>query len=130
MQKISEFKENPEELLGQSVLITSHSIGYKNHEISRINKITKTGFRVEFYPDKMYSLIDGSIKRAHSRMNTGSGETCTVISEEEAEELKKKWETHKIKQEKVTFVIENITRQSVNKIGWTKLEAIYNILKS
>jgi hypothetical protein len=95
--KFKDFENNTQELLGKIVLYES-GMSYsdkKKRSLMKIEKVTKTGFRLFTMPDTMFSLIDGSQKGLTGRMNMGTISQCKLVTDEEANQLREKWKLNK-----------------------------------
>ncbi len=92
-----DFENNPQDLVGKRVLYES-GMSYsdsKRRSITKIEKVTKTGFRLFAMPDSLFSLNDGSQKGLTGRMNMGTVSQCTLITEEEAAAYIEKWKRNR-----------------------------------
>ncbi len=88
-----DFKENPQDLVGKTVLYESGKT-YSKHKslyLVKIVKVTKTGFRLDSMPDFLFSLIDGRQKGLNDRMDIGTISRCSLVTDEEADELRETW---------------------------------------
>lgn len=96
-----DFEKNPQELVGKTVLYESGmSYSYKrNRSLIKIEKVTKTGFRLFTMPDTLFSLIDGSQKGLNGRADMAIISKCKLITDEEANKLRKQWKRNKIERE-------------------------------
>ncbi len=94
-----EFKdfENKDELVGKTVLYESGQSYSDNRRRSlmKIEKVTKTAFKLFAMPDTMFSLIDGSQKGLNGRMNMGTVSQCKLVTDEEANSLREQWKRNK-----------------------------------
>lgn len=88
-----DFKENPQDLVGKTVLYESGKTysKHKNLCLVKIVKVTKTGFRLDSMPDFLFSLIDGRQKGLNDRMYIGTISRCSLVTDEEADELRETW---------------------------------------
>lgn len=91
--EFSDFKDNPQDLVGKTVLHESGKTYSNRRSLSllKIVKVTKTGFRLDSMPDGLFSLIDGRQKGLNDRMNIGTISRCSLVTEEEADKLRKDW---------------------------------------
>ena len=88
-----DFKENPQDLVGKTVLYESGKT-YRKHKslyLVKIVKVTKTGFRLDSMPDFLFSLIDGRQKGLNDRMDIGTISRCSLVTDKEADELRETW---------------------------------------
>jgi hypothetical protein len=91
-----DFKNNPSGLLGQFVLYESGtSYGGVSRYIKKIEKVTKTGFRITENPLDLFSFIDGYQKGLNGRMHIGTVSKCKLITPEYADFLRSEWKKAK-----------------------------------
>lgn len=86
------------ELLGKDVLWeTGHTYESSTSKwLRKIEKVTKTGYRISGQPDRLFSLRDGQEKGLQGKQNMAMISQCTVITPAEAFALCHKWaETRK-----------------------------------
>lgn len=95
--EFKDFKNNPQNLLGKTVIYESgHTYSNKiSKSLHKIEKITKTGFRISAYSDALFSLIDGYQKGLNGRMDMSIISRCKLVTDEEANQLKNKWKLDK-----------------------------------
>jgi hypothetical protein len=90
--KFKDFIENPQELIGKTVLYESGvSYGYKKLQLIKIEKVTKTGFKLFSMGNEIFNLNDGCQKGLTGRSSMSTVSRCTLVTEEEAEEYRKQW---------------------------------------
>lgn len=91
--KFSDFKDNPQDLLGKLVLVEQGDSYSKARSltISSITKVTKTGFRIAEDNDSLYSLNDGWKKGLHSKWDMAVINRCELITEEQATKYRERW---------------------------------------
>lgn len=92
-----DFKNNPQDLVGKRVLYESGQ-SYsesRSRSITKIEKVTKNGFRLFAMPDSLFSLNDGSQKGLTGRMNMGTVSQCTLITDEEAAVYIETWKRNR-----------------------------------
>ena len=95
--EFSDFKDNPNGLIGQYVLWTSGSIHSPDRSISRINKVTKTSFKIEGN-ENSFNISNGYKKGGDTgRSSWGFTNRCELISEEKANQLLITWRENKAK---------------------------------
>jgi len=95
--KFIDFENNTQDLVGKFVLYES-GMSYsdsRNRSIIKIEKVTKTGFRLLLMPDKLFSLSDGYQKGLNGRMDMGTISQCTLITEEEANNYRQSWKRNR-----------------------------------
>ena len=92
-----DFQNNSQDLIGKYVLYESgQSYSYsKKRSIIKIQKVTKTGFRLFLMPNILFSLNDGSQKGLTGRMDMGTISQCTLITEEEVANYRKTWKLNR-----------------------------------
>lgn len=98
---MSDYKKNfrdytAEELIGKVVLNeygTTYNASY-GKKIASIVKVTKTGFKIT-NDSSLFSLVDGDKKG----MSIGSRNTCYLITDEQADNLRKEWKEKRLKKE-------------------------------
>ena len=119
--EFKDFKNNPQELVGKRVLYESGQSysDSKRRSITKIEKVTKTGFRLFAMPDSLFSLNDGSQKGLTGRMNMGTVSQCTLITDEEANQLREQWmrnKEEKALREKMRVKFETMTFEQLQKM--------------
>jgi hypothetical protein len=85
----------------------------------KIEKVTKTGFRLFTMPDTMFSLIDGSQKGLTGRMNMGTISRCQLVTDEEANQLREQWKRNKQEKalrEKMKVKLETMSFEQLQKM--------------
>ena len=95
--EFKDFENNYEELIGKTVLYES-GLSYsekRSRSLIKIEKVTKTGFRLFSMPDALFSLIDGSQKGLTGRMYMGTISKCRLVTDEEANQLREQWKRNK-----------------------------------
>ena len=119
--EFKDFENNPQELIGKTVLYIS-GMSYsdnKRRSLIKIEKVTKTGFRLFTMPDTMFSLIDGSQKGLTGRMNMGTISRCQLVTDEEANQLREQWKRNKEEKtlrEKMKVKFETMTFEQLQKM--------------
>lgn len=119
--EFKDFENNPQELIGKTVLYES-GMSYsdnKRRSLIKIEKVTKTGFRLFTMPDTMFSLIDGSQKGLTGRMNMGTISRCQLVTDEEANQLREQWKRNKEEKalrEKMKVKFETMTFEQLQKM--------------
>ena len=101
--EFKDFKNNYEELIGKTVLYESgQSYSEKrSRSLIKIEKVTKTGFRLFSMPDALFSFIDGSQKGLTGRigltgrMYMGTISKCRLVTDEEANQIREQWKRNK-----------------------------------
>lgn len=109
---------NPEELIGKKVLFESGmSYSAKNLRIARIEKVTKTGFRIN---ESEYLFgFDGHAKGLSGRQNMAVVAHCVLVSEEQALNFKKTWYANRVckqQKEELTNSITSLTKEQTAKL--------------
>jgi hypothetical protein len=92
-----DFKDNPQDLIGKFVLYES-GISYSNNNkrsLIKIQKVTKTGFKLYLMPDHLFNLYDGSQKGLGGRMNMAIISQCTLLTDEEVNNYRETWRKNK-----------------------------------
>jgi|LakMenEpi03Aug12_release.lakeMendotaPanAssembly.Ray.scaffolds.fasta_scaffold811120_3 hypothetical protein len=96
--KFSDFKDNPQDLVGKTVLYRSGQ-SYSERSISlslrKIERVTKTGFAITHPATVLFSLIDGHQKGLNGRMDMGTISQCELLTDDEANEYRRKWKRQK-----------------------------------
>ena len=119
--KFKDFENNTQELVGKTVLYESR-VSYsdnKRRSLMKIEKVTKTGFRLFTMPDTMFSLIDGSQKGLTGRMNMGTISECKLVTDEEANQLREQWKRNKEEKalrEKMKIKLETMSFEQLQKM--------------
>jgi hypothetical protein len=119
--EFKDFENNPQELIGKTVLYES-GMSYsviKGRSLMKIEKVTKTGFRLFTMPHIMFSLIDGSQKGLTGRMSMGTISRCQLVTEEEANQLREQWKRNKEEKalrEKMKIKFETMTFEQLQKM--------------
>jgi len=95
--EFKDFENNYEELIGKTVLYESgQSYSEKrSRSLIKIEKVTKTGFRLFSMPDALFSFIDGSQKGLTGRMYMGTISKCRLVTDEEANQIREQWKRNK-----------------------------------
>lgn len=117
--EFKDFENNPEELIGKTVLYEYGSFNNTRRSLINIEKVTKTGFKIFKMPDTIFSLINGSQKGLTGRMNIGTISQCKLVTEEESNQLKKQWESNKEEKslrEKMKVKFETMTFEQLKKM--------------
>lgn len=91
--EFKDFANNPQELVGKYVLCEIGSTWSLNNNksIRKIEKVSRNWFKITDLNDAIFNLINGSRKGLNGRMNMGAISKCTLITEEQANELKLQW---------------------------------------
>jgi len=119
--EFKDFENNTQELIGKTVLYES-GMSYmdnKRRSLMKIEKVTKTGFRLFTMPDTMFSLIDGSQKGLTGRMNMGTISQCKLVTDEEANQLREQWKRNKEEKalrEKMKVKLETMSFEQLQKM--------------
>lgn len=95
--EFKDFENNYEELVGKTVLYESGQ-SYSNDRrryLVKIEKVTKTGFRISSLPDALFSFVDGSQKGLNGRMYMGTISKCKLLTDEEADEIRQQWKRNR-----------------------------------
>lgn len=95
--EFKDFENNYKELIGRTVL---HERGktysdQRTRSLAKIEKVTKTGFRIASMPDAIFSLFDGRKKGMNGRMDIGTVSRCTLVTDEEASQIREQWKRNK-----------------------------------
>jgi hypothetical protein len=95
--EFKDFESNPQELVGKTVLYETGQSYSDNRKFSlfKIEKVTKTGFRVFSKPDVLFSLIDGSQKGLNGVASMSFISKCKLVTDEEANNLREQWKRNK-----------------------------------
>ena len=122
--KFTDFK--PEELIGKTVLFTfGHSYSGKTRQISKITKVTKTGFKIDVtgFEDRLFSLNNGHQKGLNGRMNMSIVSYCDLITEEETQKYREEFtKNREIKQ------IKSLIKDKIDNLTYEQLIAIKDII--
>ena len=91
-----DYKDKPGELLGKLVLYESGQSYSKERKqsIMKIVRVLKSGFKLEQMPNVVFSY-GGSQKGLGGLSNMSTISTCTLLTDEEADTLRKKWKRNK-----------------------------------
>jgi len=119
--EFKDFENNPQELIGKTVLYESGMSfsDKRTRSLMKIEKVTKTGFKLFAMPDKMFSLINGSRKGLTGRENMGTISKCKLLTDEEANQLREKWKQNKeVKElrEKMKVKLETMSFEQLQKM--------------
>ena len=119
--KFKDFENNTQELVGKTVLYESGASFSDNRSRSlmKIEKVTKTAFRLFTMPDTMFSLIDGSQKGLTGRMNMATISQCKLLTDEEANQLREQWKRNKEEKalrEKMKIKLETMSFEQLQKM--------------
>ena len=95
--EFKDFENNYEELIGKTVLYESGQSysDKRSRSLIKIEKVTKTGFRLFSMPDALFSFIDGRQKGLTGRMYMGTISKCRLVTDDEANELREQWKRNK-----------------------------------
>ncbi len=94
--EFKDFADKPKELIGKMVLYESGlSYSSTGKLITKIFSVTKTGFTINSRSNTIFSLIDGCQKGLTGRQHIGTISKCTLLTEEEANELRIQWKQKK-----------------------------------
>jgi len=119
--ELKDFEKTPDLLIGKTVLY-EYGKSYSpnlNKEIVKIEKVTKTGFKISSRPDVLFKFFDGRQKGLNGRMDVGTISRCTLISEEIAEQIKEQWKINREKKElkeKMKIKLETMTFDELKKM--------------
>jgi hypothetical protein len=119
--EFKDFENNTQELIGKTVLYES-GMSYsdnKRRSLMKIEKVTKTGFRLFTMPNTMFSLIDGSQKGLTGRMNMGTISQCKLVTDEEVNQLREQWRRNKEEKalrEKMKVKLETMSFEQLQKM--------------
>lgn len=99
--EFKDFENNYDELVGKTVL---YEIGQtysdkRNWLLLRIDKVTKAGFKLFSMPNALFSFRDGSQKGLTARAHMSTISQCRLVTEEEADELRRQWAQNKRERE-------------------------------
>lgn len=117
--EFKDFENNYEELIGKTVLYErgqSYS-EKKSRSLIKIEKVTKTGFRLFSMPDALFSFIDGSQKGLKGRMYMGTISKCRLVTDEEANQLREQW-----KRKKEEYALRNKMIEKVKTMTFEQLQ--------
>lgn len=95
--EFKDFENKYEELVGKTVLYESGQ-SYSNNRrrsLNKIERVTKTGFRISSLPDALFSFVDGSQKGLNDRMYMGTISKCKLLTDEEADEIRQQWKRNR-----------------------------------
>lgn len=109
--ELSDFKDNPKDLIGKYVLIASR---YRQ-EVKKITRVTKTAFGFDDTSD-LFSLTNGFIKGGGNWNFT----SAKLITEERANELRSIWDKEKRQRqlkEQLTEKLKSATLQQLEAIN-------------
>ena len=112
-----------EQLVNHLVLYESGtSYGGTSKRITRIVKVTKTGFRIknrlgDNIDDGIFSLVSGHQKGLNGRQNMATISRCSLISQEEAEKLSAQWKEARESKEMRSKLTELIPKMSHSQLS-------------
>ena len=119
----SDFKDNPQDLVGRNVLYQYGSInGSTIKELNTIVSVNKKGFIIEKHLEKTFSFDDGQEKK---KLTGLSFSKCTLISLQERDEYIRIWKEYKNSKVLRTKIIEKL-----ESISFAKLKEIEAIIDS
>lgn len=120
-----EFKDfKPDELVGKTVLYEygqTYSSSY-NKAIKTIERVTKTAFEISGCPGFLFLLTSGNRKGLNSRQDMATHSVCYLITEEQANEYRKEWNTKraiKLLRDTITEKLPDLSHEqllAINKI--------------
>lgn len=116
-----DFENNLQDLVGKTVLYES-GFSYSNSKsltLLKIEKVTKTGFRLFTMPDKLFGF-DGWQKGLNSIMDMATISRCELVTEDKANVLRETWMRNKEEmqlREKVKQDIHTCTFEQLQKIN-------------
>ena len=95
--EFKDFENKKQELIGKTVLYESGQIYSEKRSMSliKIEKVTKTRFKIYSMPTALFSFIDGRQKGLTGRMYMGTISKCTLLTDEEAKQISEKWKRNK-----------------------------------
>lgn len=116
-----DFEGKYQELIGRTVLYESgHTYSEKrNRSLLKIQKVLKTGFRLFSMPDSLFSLIDGRQKGLNSKFDMSTISQCTLLTDDEANQLREQWKRIKAENElrnKIMEKVKSMTFEQLQKI--------------
>ncbi len=119
--EFKDFENNYEELIGKTVL---YEIGQsysekRSRSLIKIEKVTKTGFRLFSMPDALFSFIDGRQKGLTGRMYMGTISKCRLVTDEEANQIREQWKRNKeesILREKMLEKVKTMSFEQLKKM--------------
>lgn len=113
--------ENKQDLIGKTVLYES-GMSYSDNRrrcLLKIEKVTKTGFKLFTMPNSIFSFISGNQNGLNGKMNMGIISQCTLVTDEDANELRRLWKRHKeekLLRETILEKIKTMTFEQLKKI--------------
>jgi hypothetical protein len=116
-----DFANNPQELVGKTVLYVrgfSYSEN-KSRTLLKIEKVTKTGFRLCTMPHAMFSLFDGMQKGLGGKMSMGTISRCELVTEDEAHQLRAQWKRNqetRVLREQMKIKLDTMTLEQLQKM--------------
>lgn len=95
--EFKDFQNNPQELIGKTVLYKNGKSYSDKYALSlhKIEKVTKTAFKISLMPDALFNFVNGSQKGLSGRMDMATISKCRLVSDEEANELRIQWKRNK-----------------------------------
>lgn len=119
--EFKDFENNYEELIGKTVLYESGQSysDKRSRALIKIEKVTKTGFRLFSMPDALFSFIDGSQKGLTGRMYMGTISKCRLVTDDEANQLREQWKRNKeerVLREKMQEKLKTMTFEQLKKM--------------
>ncbi len=118
--EFSDFKKNPKDLIGKTVL---HITNSKN-SIKKISRITKTTFEIEGVDETKFNIVNGKAKLGGGRQNWMTMNKCELLTPTEEQTLLEEWKVKKrIKQIKETLL------QKIDSLSIEQLEMIFKIIE-
>jgi hypothetical protein len=99
--EFKDFQDNPQELVGKTVLHQT-SFSYsdnKKNTLTKIEKVTKTGFRISTSPTILFDLIDGMQKGLNGKTDMGYRSQCSLLTDEEANQIRERWKQNRLEKE-------------------------------
>lgn len=119
--EFKDFENNYEELIGKTVLYESGQSysDKRSRSLIKIEKVTKTGFRLFSMPDALFSFIDGSQKGLTGRMYMGTISKCRLVTDDEANQIREQWKRNKeerVLREKMQEKLKTMTFEQLKKM--------------
>jgi len=116
-----DFDNNRQDLIGKTVVYESGQSysDRRNRSLIKINKITKTGFRLSTMPNALFSFVDGSQKGLGGKMDMGTISQCKLVTDEEANNIREQWKRNKEEKalrEKMKLKLETMTFDQLQKM--------------
>lgn len=116
-----DFEGKCQELIGKTVLYES-GFTYsekRNRSLLKIEKVTKTGFRLSKMPSNLFSLTNGKQKGLNHKFDMATISQCTLLTDDEANQLREQWKRMKAENElrnKIMEKVKSMTFEQLQKI--------------